>query len=140
MWQFVNAKGPVLVDFRCVPDICLPMVAPGKGLGEMFMPGSIDINEVGGQLYQMEAPTLTLTLTLTLTPFTLTLTPFTLTLTPFTLTLTPFTLTLTPHPSLSHLTPHRWEASQRWKVSHRAKGEADPLRRRPLGRPVAQHG
>ena len=126
MWQFVNAKGPVLVDFRCVPDICLPMVAPGKGLGEMFMPGSIDINEVGGQLYQMEAPTLTLTLTLTLTPFTL--------------TLTPFTLTLTPHPSLSHLTPHRWEASQRWKVSHRAKGEADPLRRRPLGRPVAQHG
>jgi len=47
--KFVNAKGPVLVDFRCVPDICLPMVAPGKGLGEMFMPGSIDINEVGGQ-------------------------------------------------------------------------------------------
>ena len=31
--KFVNAKGPVLVDFRCVPDICLPMVAPGKGLG-----------------------------------------------------------------------------------------------------------
>ena len=42
--KFVNAKGPVLVDFRCVPDICLPMVAPGKGLDEMFMPGSIDIN------------------------------------------------------------------------------------------------
>ena len=41
--KFVNAKGPVLVDFRCVPDICLPMVAPGKGLDEMFMPGSIDI-------------------------------------------------------------------------------------------------
>jgi acetolactate synthase-1/2/3 large subunit len=45
--KFVNATGPVLVDFRCVPDICLPMVAPGKGLGEMFMPGSIDINAVG---------------------------------------------------------------------------------------------
>jgi len=45
--KFVNAKGPVLVDFRCVPDICLPMVAPGKGLGEMFMPGSIDINAIG---------------------------------------------------------------------------------------------
>jgi len=42
--KFVNAKGPVLVDFRCVPDICLPMVAPGKGLDEMFLPGSIDIN------------------------------------------------------------------------------------------------
>ena len=42
--KFVNAKGPVLIDFRCVPDICLPMVAPGKGLDEMFMPGSIDIN------------------------------------------------------------------------------------------------
>uniref|UniRef100_A0A7S2FZG0 Acetolactate synthase n=1 Tax=Haptolina brevifila TaxID=156173 RepID=A0A7S2FZG0_9EUKA len=45
--KFVNATGPVLVDFRCVPDICLPMVAPGKGLDEMFMPGSIDINAVG---------------------------------------------------------------------------------------------
>ena len=42
--RFVNAKGPVLCDFRVVPDICLPMVAPGKGLDEMFMPGSIDIN------------------------------------------------------------------------------------------------
>ena len=42
--KFVHAKGPVLVDFRCVPDICLPMVAPGKGLDEMFLPGSIDIN------------------------------------------------------------------------------------------------
>jgi thiamine pyrophosphate-dependent acetolactate synthase large subunit-like protein len=33
--KFVEAKGPVLCDFRTVPDICLPMVAPGKGLDEM---------------------------------------------------------------------------------------------------------
>ena len=39
--RFVNAKGPVLCDFRVVPDICLPMVAPGKGLDEMFLPGDI---------------------------------------------------------------------------------------------------
>ncbi len=45
--RFVSAKGPILMDFRTVPDICLPMVAPGKGLDEMFMPGEIDINAVG---------------------------------------------------------------------------------------------
>jgi len=43
--RFVNAKGPVLVDFQVVPDICLPMVAPGKGLDEMFMPGDISLDE-----------------------------------------------------------------------------------------------
>jgi len=42
--KFVNAKGPVLVDFRVVPDICLPMVAPGKGLDEMFLPGSLTLD------------------------------------------------------------------------------------------------
>jgi len=43
--RFVNAKGPVLCDFRTVPDICLPMVAPGKGLDEMFLPGSLSLDE-----------------------------------------------------------------------------------------------
>ena len=43
--RFVNAKGPVLVDFGVVPDICLPMVAPGKGLDEMFMPGDISLDD-----------------------------------------------------------------------------------------------
>lgn len=42
--RLVNAKGPILVDFKCVPDICLPMVAPGKGLDEMFLPGSITLD------------------------------------------------------------------------------------------------
>ena len=28
-----------------VPDICLPMVAPGKGLDEMFLPGSITLGD-----------------------------------------------------------------------------------------------
>jgi acetolactate synthase-1/2/3 large subunit len=43
--RFVSATGPILVDFRVVPDICLPMVAPGKGLDEMFLPGSITLGE-----------------------------------------------------------------------------------------------
>jgi acetolactate synthase-1/2/3 large subunit len=43
--RFVNAKGPVLADFRVVPDICLPMVAPGKGLHEMFLPGTITFDD-----------------------------------------------------------------------------------------------
>jgi len=34
----------VLLDIKCVPDICLPMVAPGKGLDEMFMPGSLSLD------------------------------------------------------------------------------------------------
>ena len=41
----MQATGPVLVDFRVVPDICLPMVAPGKGLDEMFLPGSIILED-----------------------------------------------------------------------------------------------
>jgi acetolactate synthase-1/2/3 large subunit len=28
--RFLDAKGPVLFDFRTIPDVCLPMVAPGK--------------------------------------------------------------------------------------------------------------
>jgi len=49
--RFVDAKGPILVDFRVVPDICLPMVAPGKGLDEMFLPGSITL---GAEAPKME--------------------------------------------------------------------------------------
>ena len=44
-----TSAGPVLVDFRCVPDICLPMVAPGKGLDEMFMPGDIDLEQMDAE-------------------------------------------------------------------------------------------
>lgn len=49
--RFVDAKGPVLIDFRCIPDICLPMVAPGKGLDEMFLPGDIQLE---GEAPKME--------------------------------------------------------------------------------------
>jgi len=35
--EFLSYKGPILVDFRVVPDICLPMVAPGKALDEMIL-------------------------------------------------------------------------------------------------------
>lgn len=35
--QWLNFDGPMLIDFKVVPDICLPMVAPGKGLDEMML-------------------------------------------------------------------------------------------------------
>lgn len=41
--RLVNAKGPVLADFRVLPDLCLPMVAPGKALNDMFLPGSMSL-------------------------------------------------------------------------------------------------
>jgi len=54
--KFVNATGPVLVDFKCVPDICLPMVAPGKGLDEMFLPGTLSIDDSVTPKMEGEAP------------------------------------------------------------------------------------
>ncbi|CAJ1422236.1 unnamed protein product, partial [Effrenium voratum] len=35
--QWLTHDGPMLVEFKIVPDICLPMVAPGKALDEMIM-------------------------------------------------------------------------------------------------------
>merc|ERR1712100_865930 len=35
--KWLTHDGPMLVDFKVVPDICLPMVAPGKGLDEMIL-------------------------------------------------------------------------------------------------------
>jgi len=35
--KWLNFDGPMLMDFRVVPDICLPMVAPGKALDEMIL-------------------------------------------------------------------------------------------------------
>jgi len=35
--RFLSSDGPMLVDFKVVPDICLPMVAPGKALDEMIL-------------------------------------------------------------------------------------------------------
>ncbi|KAL1511790.1 hypothetical protein AB1Y20_005076 [Prymnesium parvum] len=54
--KFVNAKGPVLVDFRVVPDICLPMVAPGKGLDEMFLPGTLSLDQEVTPRMEGDAP------------------------------------------------------------------------------------
>lgn len=34
---WLQTPGPAVLDFRVVPDICLPMVAPGKGLDEMML-------------------------------------------------------------------------------------------------------
>lgn len=35
--KWLTHDGPMLVDFQVVPDICLPMVAPGKALDEMML-------------------------------------------------------------------------------------------------------
>ncbi|CAE7203107.1 ILV2 [Symbiodinium natans] len=35
--EWLTHDGPMLVDFKVVPDICLPMVAPGKALDEMIL-------------------------------------------------------------------------------------------------------
>merc|ERR1719310_744738 len=35
--EWMAHDGPCLVDFKVVPDICLPMVAPGKALDEMML-------------------------------------------------------------------------------------------------------
>ncbi|CAK9046480.1 Acetolactate synthase catalytic subunit [Durusdinium trenchii] len=35
--EWLTSDGPMLVDFKVVPDICLPMVAPGKALDEMIL-------------------------------------------------------------------------------------------------------
>jgi len=35
--RWLNHDGPMLMDFKVVPDICLPMVAPGKALDEMIL-------------------------------------------------------------------------------------------------------
>lgn len=35
--KWLTYDGPMLVDFKVVPDICLPMVAPGKALDEMIL-------------------------------------------------------------------------------------------------------
>ena len=52
--RLVNAEGPVLADFRVIPDICLPMVAPGKGLDEMFLPGQISVDDEAAVAPKME--------------------------------------------------------------------------------------
>lgn len=35
--KWLKHDGPMLVEFKVVPDICLPMVAPGKALDEMIL-------------------------------------------------------------------------------------------------------
>jgi len=35
--KWLKHDGPMLMEFKVVPDICLPMVAPGKALDEMIM-------------------------------------------------------------------------------------------------------
>jgi acetolactate synthase-1/2/3 large subunit len=35
--KWLSHDGPMLMEFKVVPDICLPMVAPGKALDEMML-------------------------------------------------------------------------------------------------------
>jgi acetolactate synthase-1/2/3 large subunit len=41
---FLETREPIVCDFRVNPDICLPLVAPGKGLDEMIKFGEHNIN------------------------------------------------------------------------------------------------
>ena len=54
--KFVNYPGPILVDFGVIPDICLPMVAPGKGLDEMFLPGDLSLDSEVTPKMEGDAP------------------------------------------------------------------------------------
>mmetsp|Transcript_168318 Transcript_168318/g.298217 ORF Transcript_168318/g.298217 Transcript_168318/m.298217 type:complete len:674 (+) Transcript_168318:150-2171(+) len=60
--KWLTHDGPMLIDFKVVPDICLPMVAPGKALDEMillqdreFVFGSSD-EELGQMKFEGLAP------------------------------------------------------------------------------------
>merc|ERR1712070_847240 len=44
--EFMEHPGPVLGDFHTVPDICLPMVAPGKALDDMHLFGDFTIDDL----------------------------------------------------------------------------------------------
>jgi len=44
--EFMEHPGPVIGDFHTVPDICLPMVAPGKALDEMHLFGDFTIDDL----------------------------------------------------------------------------------------------
>lgn len=59
--RWLNHPGPMLVDFKVVPDICLPMVAPGKALHEMILPSDRDAvlgteDEAGKMKFEGLAP------------------------------------------------------------------------------------
>ena len=43
--EFISYEGPILCEFKIKRDMCLPLVAPGKGLDEMIMTNdSISLN------------------------------------------------------------------------------------------------
>ena len=35
--QFLKTEGPILAEFKVVPDLCLPLVSPGKALDDMIL-------------------------------------------------------------------------------------------------------
>ena len=44
--RMMKCTGPVLVEFMVEPDICLPMVAPGKALDDMFKFGDVSLDSI----------------------------------------------------------------------------------------------
>ena len=44
----LNTSAPILVDFKVVPDMCTPLVAPGKGLDDMILIDD-NIEELSGE-------------------------------------------------------------------------------------------
>jgi len=54
--EFMEYPGPVLGDFHTVPDICLPMVAPGKALDDMHLFGDFTIDDLATVKMEGQAP------------------------------------------------------------------------------------
>ena len=47
----LNYEGPILVNFEVETDKCFPLVAPGKGLDEMFLhEKEVDKSDLNNQL------------------------------------------------------------------------------------------
>jgi acetolactate synthase-1/2/3 large subunit len=44
--RMMRCKGPVLVEFIVKPDVCLPMVAPGKALDDIIKFGDVTVDNV----------------------------------------------------------------------------------------------
>ena len=54
--KWLNTDGPCLAEFKVVPDICLPMVAPGKALDEMIIHRDNSMNSVRIMSYIPKSP------------------------------------------------------------------------------------
>ena len=45
--EFLSYEGPIIANFIVEPDICLPLVPPGKNLDEMILTNPKDVQLTG---------------------------------------------------------------------------------------------